>query len=60
VIEIGKGRSRTGTKIRTRTRTPPRTCTSTESATNKAGTKEEVWRYGGGGRASNTTNIDEA
>jgi hypothetical protein len=50
VIEIGKGRSSTGstTNIRTRTPTPPRTrtppgtCTSTESATNKAGRKKKA------------------
>ena len=48
MIEIGKGRSSTGTNIRTRTptpprtRTPPRTFTSTESATNKAGWKKKA------------------
>jgi hypothetical protein len=57
VIEIGKGRSSTGTNIQTRTpatpprtrtppgtctRTPPGTCTSTESATNKAGRKKKA------------------
>ena len=48
MIEIGKGRSSTGTNIRTRTPTPPRTrtppgtCTSTESATNKAGRKKKA------------------
>ena len=49
MIEIGKGRSSTGTNIQTRTpatpprtRTPPGTCTSTESATNKAGWKKKA------------------